>query len=77
MTITREEMQRQMRNGIEEAKKNPEYQAALKKMQEDAKQYASQVKQIEEVRTLSDFFEIAREEADKLQRDVLLGQDAE
>ena len=119
MTITREEMQRQMRNGIE---KNPEQQEAilkimqeqeeqliasleevkqsfekeaqqkirsnaelgsqafLKKAQEIAEEYAARyvpVKQIEKIQDLNDFFGIPKEEAENLQRDVLLGQDAE
>lgn len=77
MSITKNEMQQQMREAINKAKNNPEFQSALKDFKKETEKYAPQVKEIEEVKILQDFFEAAKEEAENLQRDVLLGQDAD
>lgn len=75
--MDKDEIQRHMRAAIEATKNNPEFQAAFKQFKEETKKYAPEVAKIEEVQTLKNFFDAAKEEAANLQREMLLGEDAE
>lgn len=77
MSISKDEIQQHMKEAINQAKNNPEFQSALKNFKKETEKYAPQAQNIEELRILKDVFEVAKEEAENLQRDALLGQDAD
>ena len=75
--MDRDEIQKRMKANIEEAKNNPEFQAASNTFKEETQKYTIHAADIEEIKALKAVFGIAKEEAENLQRDILLGEDAE